>query len=74
MIGRLLQQMSLPQLPPALRVKYFMRSRDRNSNQVRVTPELRHTIEFRRLNFMDADYGVTRKGRCDFLPQCHHLL
>ena len=51
---------------PALRVKYFMRSRDRNSNQVRVTPELRHTIEFRRLNFMDADYGVTQKADAIF--------
>jgi chemotaxis protein methyltransferase CheR len=46
---------------PLLRQKYFMRSRDRGSNQVRVAPELRKLIEFRRLNFMDADYGVSDK-------------
>jgi chemotaxis protein methyltransferase CheR len=46
---------------PLLRKKYFMRSRDRGSNQVRVAPELRKLIEFRRLNFMDADYGLSDK-------------
>jgi len=46
---------------PLLRQKYFMRSRDRGSNQVRVAPELRKLIEFRRLNFMDADYGLSDK-------------
>ncbi|MGD0801188.1 MAG: protein-glutamate O-methyltransferase CheR, partial [Terracidiphilus sp.] len=46
---------------PLLRQKYFMRSRDRSSNQMRVVPELRRCIEFRRLNFMDADYGVPDK-------------
>jgi chemotaxis protein methyltransferase CheR len=45
---------------PMLRQKYFMRSRDRGSNQVRVAPELRKLIEFRRLNFMDADYGIEK--------------
>jgi len=38
-----------------------MRSRDRGSNQVRVAPELRKLIEFRRLNFMDGDYGLSEK-------------
>jgi chemotaxis protein methyltransferase CheR len=51
---------------PLLRQKYFMRSRDRSSNQVRVTPELRKLIEFRRLNFMDADYGVSEKADAIF--------
>jgi chemotaxis protein methyltransferase CheR len=46
---------------PLLRQKYFMRSRTPGSDQVRVVPELRRSIEFRRLNFMDADYGVTEK-------------
>ena len=46
---------------PLLRQKYFMRSRDRGSEHVRVVPELRNSIEFRRLNFMDADYGVSEK-------------
>jgi chemotaxis protein methyltransferase CheR len=48
-------------VPAALKRKYFLRSRDPDSSQVRVTPELRHLIEFRRLNFMDADYGLAEK-------------
>ena len=48
-------------VPPALRRKYFMRSRAPGSEQVRVVPELRRLVEFRRLNFMDADYGVPEK-------------
>jgi chemotaxis protein methyltransferase CheR len=46
---------------PWLRRKYFMRSRKPGSEQVRVVPELRRAIEFRRLNFMDADYGISEK-------------
>jgi chemotaxis protein methyltransferase CheR len=47
---------------PDLRRKYFMRSRDRESNLLRVVPELRQLIEFRRLNFKDAEYGMTEKA------------
>lgn len=49
-------------VPPALKIKYFLRSRDRNADRVRVVPELRRLVEFRRLNFMDPDYGITRKA------------
>ena len=45
-------------VPPNLRRKYLMRSRDPSSDLVRVVPELRAQIEFRRLNFMDADFGL----------------
>ncbi len=45
-----------------LRRKYFMRSRDRSSNLLRVVPELRQMVEFRRLNFKDSDYGMTEKA------------
>jgi chemotaxis protein methyltransferase CheR len=45
----------------ALQRKYFMRSRAPGSRKLRVVPELRRSIEFRRLNFMDADYGVAEK-------------
>lgn len=48
-------------VPAGLRNKYLMRSRDRGSGLFRVVPELRQLIEFRRLNFMDADYGLTQK-------------
>ena len=42
-----------------LRRKYFMRSRDPGSDLVRIVPELRARVEFRRINFMDADFGLT---------------
>jgi len=49
-------------VPPALKRKYLMVSRDRGSNRVRIVPELRRMIEFRRLNFMDADYRIGEKA------------
>ena len=48
-------------VPSALQRKYFMRSRDPEARKVRVVPELRKLINFRRLNFMDDNYGVTEK-------------
>jgi chemotaxis protein methyltransferase CheR len=48
-------------VPAELRRKYFMRSRDKESRQMRVVPELRCTVEFKRLNFMDADYRLEKK-------------
>ena len=50
----------------ALRMKYFLRSRDRASNRVRVSPELRRLVEFHRLNFMDADYGISERADAIF--------
>jgi chemotaxis protein methyltransferase CheR len=49
-----------------LRRKYLMRSKNRSSDQVRVVPELRSLIEFRRLNFMDNDYGLAEKADAIF--------
>jgi chemotaxis protein methyltransferase CheR len=46
---------------PNLRRKYFMRSRDPDSKLLRVVPELRQIVEFQRLNFKDADYGIREK-------------
>lgn len=43
---------------PELRRKYFMRSRDPQSDLHRVVPELRALVEFRRLNFMDGNFGL----------------
>jgi chemotaxis protein methyltransferase CheR len=53
-------------VPNALKTKYFMRSRDRGSDRVRVVPELRRLVQFRRLNFMDKDYGMTEKADAIF--------
>ncbi len=44
-------------VPAELQRKYFMRSRDRESKLLRVIPELRQMIEFRRLNLME-EFGM----------------
>lgn len=49
-----------------LKKKYLLRSRDRSQGLVRVTPELRRLVEFRRLNLMDADYGISEKADAVF--------
>jgi chemotaxis protein methyltransferase CheR len=49
-----------------LRKKYFMRSRDPESDLLRVVPELRALIEFRRVNFMDSDFGLAEMAEIIF--------
>ena len=49
-------------VPADLKRKYLLRSRDPISGQVRVASELRRLIEFRRLNFMDSDYGLAERA------------
>jgi chemotaxis protein methyltransferase CheR len=48
-------------VPAAYKRKYFMHSRERGEDLVRVVPELRHMVEFRRLNFMNSDYGISER-------------
>ncbi|WP_420239463.1 CheR family methyltransferase [Telmatobacter bradus] len=54
-----------------LKRRYFLRSRDRGSDRVRVVPELRQAVDFRRLNFMDEDYGMMEKVDAIF---CRNVL
>ncbi len=58
-------------IPLALKHKYLLRSRDSASSRVRIAPELRTLIEFRRLNFMDANYLLADK--CDAIF-CRNVL
>lgn len=45
-------------VPSVMKRRYLLRSRDRDHARVRVVPELRRTVEFGRLNFLDPDYGI----------------
>lgn len=47
-------------VPPDLRHRYLLRSRDRSRRLVRIAQELRGWMTFGRLNLMDADYPVDR--------------
>ncbi|MBI5969875.1 MAG: chemotaxis protein CheR [Deltaproteobacteria bacterium] len=44
-------------VPLEMRRKYILRSKDREKGMVRVAHEIRSRVRFRRLNFMDSDYG-----------------
>ncbi|MBF0536894.1 MAG: protein-glutamate O-methyltransferase [Nitrospirae bacterium] len=44
-------------VPNNMKKKYLLRSKDRSKSLVRIVPELRGLIKFRRLNFMDSDFG-----------------
>lgn len=45
-------------VPLSLRKKYLMRNKDRDKGLVRIVPELRAKVKFRRLNLMDEDFGI----------------
>lgn len=45
-------------VPPAMKKKYLLRSRNHAEKLVRIVPELREKVKFRRLNFMDGDFGM----------------
>lgn len=47
-------------VPEELAKRYFLRSRDKTSSEVRVVPELRRTVNFMRMNLMDQKYPVDR--------------
>ena len=53
-------------VPQDLQRKYFMRSRDPQSDALRVVPEVRALVEFRRVNFMDSEFGLTESPEVIF--------
>lgn len=45
-------------IPMNIKKKYLLRSKDRTNPRIRIAPELRRMVEFRRLNLMSSDYGM----------------
>ncbi len=45
-------------VPLQVMKKYFLRSKDREKNLVKIAPEIRHAVRFRRLNFMAEDFQM----------------
>lgn len=52
-------------IPAAMKKRYLLRSRERERGLVRVIPELRSQVKFRRLNFMEEDFGM--RGLMDII-------
>lgn len=48
-------------IPVQCKKKYLLRSKDHTSSLVRICPEIRALVTFKRINFMDADFGVRQK-------------
>ena len=48
-------------IPEVLARRYLMRSREKQRRLVRVVPELRAKVQFRRLNLMEGDFGLREK-------------
>lgn len=48
-------------IPLNLKKKYLMRSREKSKSLVRISPQLRSMVSFRRINFMDDDFGISEK-------------
>ena len=46
-------------VPLALKQKYLLKSRDRTRNLVRIVPQLRSIIQFRRLNLMEESFSFS---------------
>ena len=48
-------------IPLNLKKKYLTRSREKSRSLVRICPQLRSLVSFRRINFMDDDFGISEK-------------
>jgi len=45
-------------IPPEVRRRHLLRSRDRDRPRARIAPETRALVEFQRLNLMDQNFGL----------------
>lgn len=45
-------------IPLSMKKKYLLRSKDRSKGLVRIVPELRSSVSFKRVNFMDDQFGI----------------
>ncbi|MDA8137746.1 MAG: protein-glutamate O-methyltransferase [Desulfobacteraceae bacterium] len=57
-INAIYDERDVAPVPPNLKKKYLLRSKDRLHPRIRIIPELRRLVEFDRLNLMDNDYGM----------------
>lgn len=47
-------------VPFPLRKKYLLRGKDKNKGLVRIVPELRELVKFRKLNLMENDFSICK--------------
>ena len=47
-------------IPLVLRKKYLLKSREKDRGLVRIAPQLRNSVRFERLNFLEKEYGINQ--------------
>lgn len=57
-------------IPPVLMRKYFLRGLGNMQGMLRVKPELRDRVDFRRLNFMDSNWNLDGQFDAIFCRNC----
>jgi chemotaxis protein methyltransferase CheR len=57
-VAAIYDQERIEPVPVPLRKKYLLRSRDPASKKVKIAPELREKVTFRRMNLMDQKFGI----------------
>jgi chemotaxis protein methyltransferase CheR len=45
-------------VPPEMKKNYLLRGKNDKKGQVRIVPELRNVVKFRRLNFLEGNFGM----------------
>ncbi len=45
-------------VPDPMKGRYLMKGKDSRQGMIRIAPELRERVKFRRLNFMEGDFGM----------------
>ncbi len=49
---------SVSPIPMALRKKYLLKSKEKDKGLVRIVPQLRNSVRFERLDFLEQKYGI----------------
>jgi len=55
------EQEKIRHVPDHLKRKYFLRGKGEYSGLVRISPDIRNKVEYRRLNLMEGDFGIRER-------------
>lgn len=64
-------QQDVEPVPIDLKKRYLLKSKDKNKNLVRIIPEIRNLVTFKRINFMEEEYDIKEQQDIIF---CRNVL
>lgn len=62
---------NISKVPLGIKKNYFLKSKNSEKPLVRIKPEIRRIVSFKRINFIDADYGLNETFQIIF---CRNVL